>query len=122
MSHRMEQLEEDVRQVLASALMFEMRDPGLDGVTLTRVKLSPDLSYADVRYTLMAGSQGKQKAQSALERAAGALKREISSRIKMRRMPNLRFHFDEMVEEERRIGEILNDLNKDKAGEQADES
>lgn len=122
MSHRMEQLAEDVRQVLASALMFEMRDPGLDGVTLTRVKLSPDMSYADVRYTLMADASPRHTAQKSLERAAGALKRELSSRLKMRRMPTLRFHYDDMVEEERRIGEILEDLNKDKAGVEADES
>jgi ribosome-binding factor A len=118
----MEQLEEDVRQVLASALMFEMRDPGLDGVTVTRVKLSPDLSYADVRYTLMSSEAQKGKAQQSLERAAGALKREISSRIKLRRMPNLRFHFDDMVEEERRIGKILEDLQKEKADATSDEA
>lgn len=122
MSHRMEQLEEDFRQVLAAALMFEMRDPGLDGVTVTRVKLSPDLSYADVRYTLMEQSPGKAQAQKSLERASGALKREISSRIKVRRMPALRFHFDDMVEEERRIGEILEDLSKQRSDNEEHES
>ena len=51
------------------------------------------------------------------ERAAGALKREIASRIKLRRMPNLRFHFDDMLEEERRIGEILQGLQKEQSDE-----
>ena len=111
MSDRSIALAEDIRQVLASALMFDMRDPGLKGVTLTQVKLSPDQSYCDIRYTIMDETKGKKVVQRSLERAAGALKRAIGKHIKLRRMPNLRFHYDEMVEEERRIGAILNNLN-----------
>lgn len=104
-------LPEDIRQVISNALLFEMRDPSLAGVTVTRVKVSPDLQFADIRFSVMGADTNPKKVEAALNRARGAFKRELTKKIRMRRVPELRFHFDEDVASERRIGEILDQLD-----------
>ena len=112
MSHRLHNLTEQLRQVLSYALSFEMGDPGFDGVTITRVKLSPDLQYADVLFTELDDEIDPEIPLESFRRAKGALKRLIAQRIQMRRVPELRFHYDDAVAAERRIGKILESINE----------
>ncbi len=111
MSHRVEVLAEQFRQVIGEALLFEMRDPSLDSVTITRVKVSPDLQFVDIRFTSGGDEEEARQAEQALNGAAGAFKRIITRKIKLRRVPNLRFHIDDDMVAEERIGRILKNLN-----------
>ncbi len=111
MSNRDLVLSEQLRQIISNLLYFEMRDPKLEGITITRVKVSPDLQYADVRFTLMDDQKRADTVIQALNRAKGALKRAVGKRVKLRRTPELRFHLDEDVLRERRIGQILDELD-----------
>jgi len=108
---RLSVLNEQYRQILSSALLFEMRDPELKDITITRVKLTPDFQFADVRFTLYDDEKSPEKTLRALERARGMLKRILSGQINLRRAPELRFHYDEDIAAERRIGEILENLD-----------
>lgn len=103
---RLEHVSEQIREVLSTALAFEMRDPGLNGVTITRVRLSPDFQYADIRYVTYEDGQ-RAKAESSFDRAKGALRTKVAKQVRMKKVPVLRFHYDEDVSAERRIGEIL---------------
>lgn len=111
-NHRLNNLAEQVRQVLSYALSFEMGDPGFDGVTITRVRLSPDLQYADVLFTELDDGTNPDVPLESFRRAKGALKRIIAQRVQMRRVPELRFHVDEDVVAERRIGKILETMHQ----------
>ena len=114
MSHRREALAEDIRQSLSNALVFEMRDPGLAGITITGVKLSSDLCYADIRFST-AEESGAPRAFQSLARAKGALKKHLGEHIKMRRVPELRFHFDKGLAAQQRIESILQRLHDEEA-------
>lgn len=114
-THRLNNLAEQVRQVLSHALSFEMGDPGFDGVTITRVRLSPDLQFADVLFTELDDDTDPQVPLESFRRAKGALKRMIAQRVQMRRVPELRFHVDEDVVAERRIGKILEKMHENDA-------
>lgn len=103
-------LAEQVRQVVSQSLYFDLRDPALDGVTITRVKVTPDLQYADFRFTTL-NDEDTEMAHAALERAVPALRRVIAGKINLRRVPNLRFHIDDDMIAERRIGDILEKLH-----------
>ena len=109
MSHRRESVAEHVRQVLSYALNFEMGDPGLEGLALTHVKLSPDFQYADVLYALPEGDT-EEEAEAALNRAKPALRRAVAQKVKMRRVPELRFHIDRGMAATQRIEAILETL------------
>jgi len=101
---------EQIRQIISEAVLFEMRDPALEGITITRVRVSPDLQYADIRFTPQDDVRDPADVARALQHAAGAFRRKLAKSIQMRRTPQLRFHFDEDVAAERRIGEILDNL------------
>ena len=100
----------------AQLLAREVHDPGIGFVTLTRVKVSPDLQLARVYYTHL----GDEKAQQ--ETAQGARARHAvpappdRRRVRLRRVPELRFEFDESVEHQDRIEQILLDLAGRAAG------
>lgn len=111
MGNRQAVVGEQIRQVLSSALLFEMRDPDLEGIVITRVKVSPSLEHADVRFTYPVEVIDANKVIRAFGRAKGALRRYIAKNVKLRKIPDLRFHADDDVFAERRIGDVLEQLN-----------
>ena len=117
---RPERVGEELRQELSVLLAREVHDPGVGFVTLTRVKVSPDLQMARVFYTTMGDERARRETQKALDRATPFLRRHIASRVRLRRVPELRFEFDKAVEHQDRIEQILLDLEQErKAREQA---
>ena len=100
-------------------LAREVHDPGIGFVTLTRVKVSPDLQVARVYYTIIGDDRVKRETKKALERAMPFLRRQLASRVRLRRVPELHFQFDESVERQDRIEKILLDLQREREERQA---
>jgi ribosome-binding factor A len=99
-----------------------VHDPGVGFVTLTRVKVSPDLQLARVYYTTMGDDKARRETARALERVTPFLRRQIASRIRLRRVPELRFEFDRSVEHQERIERILLDLEEERKARGEDDS
>jgi len=95
-------------------LAREIHDPGIGFVTLTYVKVSPDLQVARVYYTTIGDDRARRETRKALDRATPFLRRQLASRIRLRRVPELHFQFDESVEKQDRIEKILIDLQKER--------
>lgn len=112
MSHRRESLASHVHQVLSYAITFEMNDPGLEGLSLTETTLTPDFQFADIKY-IVPESDDPQQAQAALDRARGALRKQVAQKVAFRRVPELRFHLDRGEQASKRIEEILENLKED---------
>lgn len=117
---RPDRVGEQLRQQLAEVLAREVHDPGIGFVTLTRVKVSPDLQQARVYYTLLGTPHVKAEAKRGLERATPFLRRQIAARMRLRRVPELRFEFDESVEHQDRIERILLDLANERESRNPD--
>jgi ribosome-binding factor A len=111
---RPERVGEEIRQELAMAIAREVHDPGVGFVTLTRVKVSPDLQLARVYYTMLGDEKAKKETQRALERATPFLRRHVGSHIRLRRVPELRFELDRSVEHQDRIERILIELEAER--------
>ena len=111
---RPERVGEEIRHELATLLSREVQDPGIGFVTLTRVKVSPDLQLARVYYTLLGDQAKRKETEQALARATPFLRRQIGARIRLRRVPELRFEFDASVEAQDRIERILIDLQAER--------
>jgi ribosome-binding factor A len=111
---RPERVGEEIRQEISALLAREIRDPGVGFVTLTRVKMSPDLQLARVYYTLIGDEKAKVETARALERVTPFIRRQIASRVRLRRVPEVRFEFDRSVEHQDRIERILLDLEQER--------
>jgi ribosome-binding factor A len=105
---------EEIRQALATLLAREVHDPGIGFVTITRVKVSPDLQLARAYYTQLGDDKARQETRRALDRAVPFLRRQIGQRLRLRRVPELRFEFDETVEKQDRIEKILLELKEER--------
>jgi len=118
---RPDRVADQLRAELADLLRREVHDPGVGFVTLTRVQVTPDLQLARVFYTALGDDAAKRNSSRALQRAAGFLRRQIGSRLRLRRVPELTFVYDESIAGQDRIEQILNELHGQSQGE-ADES
>jgi len=97
-----------------------VHDPGVGFITLTRVKVTSDLQLARVLYTVMGDEKQKKETVKALERAIPFLRRQIGSRIRLRRVPDLQFFYDESIEHQDRIEQILLDLKRERDAQDAE--
>jgi ribosome-binding factor A len=100
-----------IRAELALLLAREVHDPGIGFVTLTRVQVSPDLQLARIYYTALGDEAARKKTARALDRAVPFLRRQIGSRLRLKRVPELVFHYDESIAGQDRIEQLLNDLH-----------
>ena len=88
-----------------------VHDPGIGFITLTRVKVSPDLQMARVYYTTLGDEEARRQTAKALERATGFFRRHLGDRLRLRRVPELQFQFDESVGHQDRVEQILRELH-----------
>lgn len=99
---------------------FELRDPRLALVTITRVRVSSDLRHASVYLTTLGDKAEADEALEALAQATGFLRHQLGLRTKLRYVPDLVFHLDEGLVESRRINDLLDTLAvQEAASEQA---
>ena len=108
---RKERVAELIRQQLGQMLVKDVRDPSLREVTFTEVRVSPDLSVAQVFFAAH-DDTGAEQARRGLERAAPFFRRELSRLLKLRRTPELRFRRDEVLDQGEHIDTILRELGQ----------
>jgi ribosome-binding factor A len=114
-SRRPEQVAETVRQLVAEALLTQLRDPRIGFVTVTAVEVTNDLSYATVRVSVMGDDEAKARALEGLESAAGFLRGRLSKVLSSRIVPEIRFELDRGLEHAQRIESILSELRREAA-------
>jgi ribosome-binding factor A len=114
--YRPDRVGDQIRQELSTLLTRgAVHDPGIGFITLTRVKVSPDLQQARVYYTSLGDAESRRETAKALERATPFFKRHVGSRLRLRRVPELHFQFDESIAHQDRVEQILRDLHEEDA-------
>ncbi len=113
---RPDRVADQLRAELADLLAREVHDPGIGFVTLTRVQVSGDIQQARVFYTALGDKTARQRTGRALERAAPFLRRQIGKRLRLKRVPELRFLYDESIEGQVRVEQILDELHTREPG------
>lgn len=116
---RTARVSEQIRNEIAELLTFSVRDPGIGFITITRVTVSSDLQVARVYYTTMGDAKAKEETRRGLERARPMLRRALGQRLRLRRVPELHFRFDESIGHQDRIEQILQELNQERAEREA---
>jgi len=112
---RPQRVADQIREELASLLVRGVKDPGIGFVTITWVKVSPDLQVARAYYTALGDAQSRRNTARALARAMPFLRREIASRLRLRRAPELSFQYDESVERGERIEQLFREIREQEA-------
>ena len=105
MNQRLQRLADQIQRDLAVLIRDEINAPRLTGfVTISSIKISPDLGYADIYVTIMEKSMDDAMTKDyhtesleVLNKASGFLRTELSHLLKTRTTPRLRFHYDEVT-------------------------
>jgi ribosome-binding factor A len=114
--YRPDRVGDQIRQELSEILSRgEVHDPGIGFITLTRVQVTGDLQLARVYYTSLGDPIARKETARALTRATGFFRRQIGSRLRLRRVPELEFRFDESIAHQNRIEQILRDIHEEDA-------
>ena len=114
--YRPDRVGDQIRQELSEILSRgQVHDPGIGFITLTRVQVTPDLQLARVYYTSLGDLKARKETARALTRATGFFRRQIGSRLQLRRVPELEFRFDESIAHQDRIEQILRDIHEEDA-------
>ncbi|HEX5476140.1 MAG TPA: 30S ribosome-binding factor RbfA [Vicinamibacterales bacterium] len=101
---------DQIRSELADLLAREVHDPGIGFLTITRVAVTPDLQIARVHYTALGGDQARRDSARALARAKPFLRRHLGQRLRLKRVPELEFLYDQSIERHDRIERILQEI------------
>lgn len=104
---RNQRLGAQIMRSLSELLRFETKDPRLQGVSLTSVELSRDLSIARVYFSLLNPDDSPVAAFEGLQKAAGFLRAKLGSAIKVRHVPELRFVHDDSAEQSSKISQLI---------------
>ena len=121
---RTDRVADQLQKELAVLIQREGKDPRLGMVTVSGATVSRDLGYADIYVTLL-GEQDPERIKEnlqVLKRAAGFLRSQIAQRIKLRHVPELRFHFDESVVRGQHLSSLIDEaVSSDRARQAEDE-
>ena len=107
---RTKRLAHQLQQEIAAIIQRELKDPRLGFVTVTRVELSGDLSYATVWFSCLGGDQERRRSQEALEHSAGFMHGLIKKRFRLKVIPEVRFRYDASIEGSIEMSGILDRL------------
>lgn len=107
---------QDIRDALGSALAQQLSDPRLANAVITRVELSADLQVADVRVRSLAEPTPRtiREVIGALERASGLLRKVLAARLRTKRVPQLRFSYDQALDARARVEELLAEIEQER--------
>lgn len=125
---RTDRISDQIQKDLASLIRTEMKDPRVGMVTINDVNVARDLGYADVYITLLtmeendANSDSVKQTLKALNSAAGFLRSQLGKMIKLRTIPQLRFHFDSSVGHGRKLDALITQARKKDTTSSSEES
>ncbi|MDO4281723.1 MAG: 30S ribosome-binding factor RbfA [Peptococcaceae bacterium] len=113
MSKRNYRLAGEIKRDLTDIFAHEIRDPHIDSmVSVTDVEVSNDLSYARIYVSKLGSQRDREKLLEALEKANGYIRTLLSQRLKIRKVPELRFFLDDSLEYGAKIDKILGELGE----------
>jgi ribosome-binding factor A len=109
---RPDRVGDQIRAEVSDMLVRELHDPGFGFLTITRVRVTPDLQVARIYYTTMGDAEARRNTERAFGRAAPFIRRQLGRRLRLRRTPELEFVFDESIEGQDRIERLLQEIHE----------
>jgi ribosome-binding factor A len=104
---RARKLAERIKVLVAEALEKAVKDPDLGFVTITEVKVTPDLQHAQVFYTVYGSDEDRAKTKEIIKRNTGRIRGEVGHNLTIRLTPTLEFIADELPENAAHLNDLL---------------
>ena len=112
MTHRIERVSSLMRHEISELLQRQVKDPRLSKfIAVTEVSTSPDLRYAKVFVSYMGSEAEKKELMDGLEAASNFLRNQLLKRLRLRRIPELNFQWDDSIERGTRLLQLIDEVN-----------
>lgn len=112
MSHRIERINNLLRQEISELLQRQVKDPRLGNfIAVTKVSTYPDMRHAKVFVSFISSEKEKQETLSALAAAANFFRKELTKQLRLRRIPELSFHWDDSIERGDRLLRLIDQVS-----------
>ena len=119
MAHRIERVNNLIRREISELLQRQVKDPRLGSfVAVTEVSTSPDLRYAKVFVSFMGSEGERQETLRGLEAATGFFRNKLSRSLRLRRIPELSFHWDDSIERGAHLLHLIDEVGANNAPDQ----
>ncbi len=116
MKGRSARVEDLLRTELARILQRDLRDPRLGLATVSYIRVSGDLSHAEVGVSVLGDEKQRESSVETLVRARGFIRTRLAHSVHLRKVPELEFRLDRGPEHSQRISDILETLHDDTEG------
>jgi len=121
MGRRIERVSSLIRHEITELLQRQVKDPRLGNfIAVTEVSISPDLRYAKVFVSCIGSEEVKRGTLSGLAAASGFLRNQLAKRLRLRRIPELSFHWDDSIERGARLLQLINGVSSSSTPEHSD--
>lgn len=119
-SYRPEKVAEQIHKEVSQILMFNIKDPRVAGVNITAVKVARDIGSARIYFSVLDEANERKEAERGLRSAAPYIRRQLSQILRMRSVPELRFHYDESIGYGQKIDNLLRQVKVERDDSAAD--
>jgi len=128
-NRRAERVARRIQQEASQIILYELRDPRIEFVTITRVDISDDLRHARIYFSVLGDEAKRRTAERGLASARGLVRSRIAKSLNLREAPTISFEFDPSIERAIQISKLisevaaeLDDTHDEEAGEEPDGS
>ena len=108
---RSEQIEKSLKREINNIIYRKINDPRIKFVTITRIKISSDLKYADIFVTIFNDKKQQRKALEGLKNATKFIRGELGKDLKIRYVPNIKFIIDRDLEHQYKLLKIITEID-----------
>ncbi|MFA0776935.1 MAG: hypothetical protein PVTTEEND_000649 [Candidatus Fervidibacter sp.] len=116
-SRRVERANKLLREIIGDFLLYRLKDPRLQFVTITEVQVSPDFQHGKVYFTVLGDEQQERAALQALESAEPLIREEINRNVHWRFIPRLTFILDKRIEKAMKVLSLLDQIAQQSSAE-----
>jgi len=111
-SKRTDRVAELLKREISRIIMEEIKDPGIQFVTISKVNISPDLKSAKIFYTVLGDLALRASTHKRLEQAVRFIRSEIGRRLELRYVPEIRFYYDTVADQVEKIEGLLGKIKE----------
>jgi ribosome-binding factor A len=119
MFKRSEKVGEAIHEIVTELLIKGLKDPRIGFITITGVKVTDDMHYSTVYFTVFGDDTAKKDTEAGLNSARGFIRREMGKKLRMRCVPEILFKYDTSLDTGNRIDELMREI---KANEQRNDT
>ncbi|MDO5717541.1 MAG: 30S ribosome-binding factor RbfA [Tissierellia bacterium] len=117
-SKRLSRIGSEIKKVISELILESIKDPRVsDMTTISDVKVSKDLGYADIAVSILGDDKVKSETLEGLNNAKGFIKKELGQRLDLRHIPEIRFEIDDTVEKGMHIEELISKIRQEENNE-----